>query len=267
MEEDFNLSHLIALLDEKVPLNWSEKWDNSGLQLGDPDSSINSILFSLNPSSSAISYAVEKKNDLLITHHPLFFHPVKQIDSSIWPGNLIYSAIKNGLSIISLHTNLDNARFGISVKIVEKLGWKYDSPLVVEENGWGPGVIGEFDSFRTVSEVAEELMEKLSLNSLRISPCRKKVKKFAFCGGSCFSLAGEVLGTDIDLFVTSDVKYHEMLDSSEKHLCVISVDHSVEWVGFKKFVPMIFSWIKEKGWRLPNYNFFEEDIKVSWHTK
>ena len=258
MEKEITLSQFLGFINERVPFSWSEEWDNSGLQIGDPSQILTGILLAFNPVSEAIAYAVKSNNNLIITHHPLLFKAVKSISTQTYAGKIIYDAIKGGIAIISLHTNLDKAPFGISVKIVEKLGWNIEGPIV-NDGEWGLGVYGEFPKTKSVCDVAREIKDSLKVPIVRFPEVRKNVKRFAFCGGSCFSIIDDVKKLNIDLFITSDVKYHDFLDTLHEGLPVISIDHSVEKVGFYAFKELLENWLGKKNWNLSVENFYEKE--------
>ena len=264
MEKDFTVDNLLELLNEKIPLEWSEEWDNSGLQIGSLQQIVRKIVISFNPDREAVSYAIEQNADVLLTHHPLFFSGVKNIKRECWPGDIIYDVVNNGLSVIALHTNFDKAPYGISVNIVRKLGWGYSGPIV-PDGSWGLGVVGELDYPLSIKEIAERIKNIFRFPALRIAgDYDRKISKYALCGGSCGSLINEVMQLGVELFITSDVKYHDMLDSYYKGLSIISVDHSIEKFGFFTIKELLEEWLYEKDVRGISLEIFDGNYGVKW---
>ncbi len=128
------VSDIVGIINKIAPFNIAEEWDNSGLQIGDPTAQVSRMMISLDACVEAIEAAVEKRCQLLVTHHPFLFHPVKKINVSHPPGQLIKLALKNDLSIISMHTNYDIAEAGINDLLAEYIGLKSCVPVKI--TGW-----------------------------------------------------------------------------------------------------------------------------------
>ncbi len=123
------VSDIIRLMNEIAPQNLAENWDNSGLQIGDKNWPVKSIMVALDPLPDIVAEACRKKINLLITHHPLIFKPLSRIDFSTSVGSTIQLSVQNRLALFAAHTNLDSASGGINDIISEKLGLKALSVL------------------------------------------------------------------------------------------------------------------------------------------
>ena len=108
-------------LDTRVPLQLQEEYDNCGLLIGDKNSSIDSVLVCLDCTESVIDEAIAQKHNLVISHHPLLFHGVKQIIGKNYVQKIIQKAIKHDIAIYAMHTNLDNIRGGVSFQMANKM--------------------------------------------------------------------------------------------------------------------------------------------------
>ncbi len=115
------IKDLIIYLESLVPSDWQESWDNSGLQVGDTESPVNSVLLSLDITDDVISEAEDKGCGLIITHHPLIFKALSRISRKTGEGRMVYKAIEKGISIYSMHTNLDIIKGGVSYRMAEML--------------------------------------------------------------------------------------------------------------------------------------------------
>lgn len=117
-EADINstmkLSVIINELDRQFPLILQESYDNSGLQTGNPSDEISGILLGVDCTLKMIDAALRCGCNLLITHHPLLFSPVKKITSETLNGKKLLKLCQNGLNLLSLHTNVDSATGGIN---------------------------------------------------------------------------------------------------------------------------------------------------------
>ncbi|MEJ2040653.1 MAG: Nif3-like dinuclear metal center hexameric protein [Desulfosarcinaceae bacterium] len=116
------LTDLISLMERLAPPCLAEEWDNCGLQIGSGDWPVRSIWVALDPLPAVVKAASENNVDLLITHHPLFFHPLKRIDLASSPGRIIEAAVKSHTAIYSAHTNLDSTHEGINDVLARMIG-------------------------------------------------------------------------------------------------------------------------------------------------
>ncbi len=115
------LKELTSYLDSAVPLSFQESYDNSGLQVGDPEMEINSAMVTLDVTEEVIDEAVRKGCNILISHHPVIFHGLKKLTGLTSTERIVLNAIKQDIAIYSAHTNLDVISGGVSRKMAEKL--------------------------------------------------------------------------------------------------------------------------------------------------
>ena len=116
------LKELCSFLDSAIPLSYQEEYDNSGLQIGIPELDVNSALLTLDITEDVLDEAVTNSCDVIVSHHPLIFAPIKKISGGSMTERIVAKAIKNDISIYSAHTNLDSVQDGVSRKMAEKLG-------------------------------------------------------------------------------------------------------------------------------------------------
>lgn len=111
----------LELLDEWYPPAWAEEWDNCGLQVGGRSWPADRVLVALDPTADVMNEAVEKGCGLLITHHPLLFTPVSQVDAEEGSGTAIAAALAGRLTVVACHTNADVALPGVTDALAEAL--------------------------------------------------------------------------------------------------------------------------------------------------
>ena len=116
------VSDISRMLEAQYPPCLAEKWDNVGLQIGSNQSSVHKIMVSLDLDREILNQAIEQQVDMIITHHPLFFSPIKRINYDQAQGDLITRIIKNDINVYAAHTNLDAASRGLNQYLAEKLG-------------------------------------------------------------------------------------------------------------------------------------------------
>lgn len=217
------ISYIIHELESKYPLCKQEQWDHSGLQLGNIYNECKGILVCLNVDENTITQAIEHDCNLIISHHPFLFHPVKEIDTTTIRGKNIAQLIKNDITVYSMHTNYDALR--MNSMLLEKLGCIYIES--VDESG-----ICQMGSFK-LGLYFEELISLLkeTFNHQHIRVCGKvptKVKTISLVAGSGHDYMKEALSQS-DVFITGDLTYTHAMDIIElKEGCVIELSHFIE---------------------------------------
>lgn len=116
------IKELIHAINEEAPLFYQESYDNSGLQIGNPENEVERALLTLDVTESTIQEAIDLKCKLIIAHHPVLFRPLKSLSGKNSIERIIIKAIQNDITIFAAHTNLDNMPDGVNLKIAEKLG-------------------------------------------------------------------------------------------------------------------------------------------------
>ena len=125
---------IAKIMEELAPSASAEKWDNVGLLLGDYSHLVKKIMVCLDVTRNLVDEAISKNADLIITHHPLIFEPLKNIRINDYQGELIHLLIKNNMSVYCAHTNLDKAEYGTDYALAYRLGLQEISALSVEES-------------------------------------------------------------------------------------------------------------------------------------
>jgi dinuclear metal center YbgI/SA1388 family protein len=129
------LTDLLGWLNSRYPTALAEDWDNVGLQVGNPLSEISKILICLDIEQIALDKAEQLQADLIISHHPILFHPLKKISATETTGRLLMQAIKHDIALVSLHTNLDRADDGLNDWFAQRLGVEQSAPLERPQSG------------------------------------------------------------------------------------------------------------------------------------
>jgi len=197
-------------LNKLSPFELQESWDNSGLLVGSFDDDITQIALSIDVDEKLIDSLEE--NTLLITHHPIIFGGLKQLEFSKYPANLIQKMIKKNISNIAMHTNFDQTHLNEYVA-TEILGYK-----IKEKEG--------FVAYLDVDEDFDVFVKKVSaafgLKCAKMVKCVEHVKKVALTTGSGCSLMRSL---DADCFLTGDVKYHDAMEAKSIKLSLIDIGH------------------------------------------
>ncbi len=116
------IRHIIQAIEAIAPPSYQESYDNTGIQVGDPDGETTGILISLDVTEAVLDEAIRRGCNMIVSHHPLIFYGIKKITGKNYVERIIQKAIKHDITLYSAHTNLDNIHTGVNAKIAEKLG-------------------------------------------------------------------------------------------------------------------------------------------------
>ena len=204
------IADIYKFLNNLSPFELQESWDNSGLLLGDFNQEVKKIVLSIDVDESLID---SMDNDtLLITHHPIIFGGLKQLQFNKYPANLIQKMIKKNISNIAMHTNFDQTHLNEFVA-TEVLGYK-----IAQKDGFVAylDVDEEFDTF------AKKVSLAFGLPHARCVKSSNRVKRVALTTGSGCSLLKSI---NADCFLTGDVKYHDAMEAKSIKLSLIDIGH------------------------------------------
>ncbi len=206
----------------------AETWDNVGLLIGAPDNRVTTVLLGLDPTFELIDQAQVLGAELLITHHPAIFHPLKTLRTDQPIGRFISTALQNNISVIGCHTNLDATVGGVSDVLAQAMGVKNARPLLPAQNsdGCGLGRIGNLvkpvpaDAF--IADIYRAIAPPWLLEA---GPRPELVSRVAVCGGSCSDFAENALASGADVFITAEIKHAAARWAEEAGLWLIDGGH------------------------------------------
>lgn len=211
------IKEVYDFLNTVAPYDTQCEWDNSGLMTGSLDGEAESIMLCLDCTNDVIEQAVANDCKLIVCHHPLIFNPVKSVERD----TPLYNAIKNDITVISAHTNLDMADGGVNDVLCEKLRLKNTEKLFAE--GVPLMRIGDAE-FASATEFASFAAKTLG-EPVHCHDAGKKVKKVAVCGGSGGEYVADALKAGCDTFVTGEAKHHEFLEAARLGINLIVAGH------------------------------------------
>lgn len=222
------VNDIYNLLDEIAPFRLQDKWDNSGLLVGSPNKKVSKILVSLDITNAVVREAAEKGADLIISHHPVIFSPLKSVACE----SVVYNLIQNGISAICSHTPLDVAKGGMNDIIFGLLkdrlslsdDWQILEPTS-ENTGYGRICTSLNPDGFTPTEMAQILKKVFKCRVVRFSDCERKIKKLAYCSGSGGSMAEMVLKSGADAFITGDIKHDVWITAQNGGLALFDCGH------------------------------------------
>ncbi|SKB90716.1 dinuclear metal center protein, YbgI/SA1388 family [Lachnospiraceae bacterium] len=221
-------SEVLGQLFELAPVELAEDWDNVGLLIGRPEKEIRRIYLAVDATDDVIEHAEAFGADLLLTHHPMIFKPMKKITGDDFIGRRALELIRNDISYIALHTNFDIACMAeaaadrLGLNDTEVLEVTHETELVRE----GLGRVGSLPRIMSLSECAELVKKLFNLQHVKVfgNP-DDEVETVAILPGSGGSEISCALAHDADVYVTGDISHHEGLDANMQGLSIIDAGH------------------------------------------
>lgn len=165
-----DVKYIIGIMEKLAPQRMAEGWDNVGLQLGTPEARVERVLVALDPVEEVANEAVRRNADMLITHHPFFFDPVKTLREDRPAGRTAAILIRSGISLYCAHTNLDSARGGINDYLASMIGIE-DTEALEPAEGLGYEKIAVFVPMGYEERVALAMAEAGAGHIGRYSHC------------------------------------------------------------------------------------------------
>lgn len=215
------IREIIDALEDFAPLALQDGFDNAGLQLGlTKDVDATGVLLSLDVTEETIDEAISRGCNMVVSHHPLLFHPVKSITGKDYIERVIIKAIKNDIVVYSAHTNLDNAPHGVNYHIASKLGltelrWLEPKDGIEGGSGLVGSLPGPIDKESFICRVKQlfgvECVRYNDWNGLY-------VQRVAVCGGAGAFLIPNALSAEADAFITGEIGYHRFFGYDDKML-------------------------------------------------
>lgn len=246
------LKELIDALQRIAPLGIAESWDNVGLLVGDPASSIAKVMTCLTLSDSVLEEAIDRKIGLVVSHHPIPFRPLTRITTEDPTGRILWRAMQHSIAIYSPHTAWDNAHEGINRQLAGllhlgnlrplvpinraansqsgnsqtgkvKQGTSLDDPM---ERELGCGVIGEFAKPVRIDDLVERLGVSIRGMSVRCTDSGERlVNRIGIVCGSGGSMLSKAAGERCDLFLTGEATYHQCLEAEARGVAMLMIGH------------------------------------------
>ena len=210
------VTELYSSLCDVIPPELSLPWDNDGLMLSaSGNNQVKKVLLSLDVTRECVEYAKEVGADLIITHHPLIFKAIKSIVSPIYT-----ELIKNNISVMSFHTRLDIVEGGINDMLAGILGLRN-----VQTFAEGAGRIGALEYVWDFDDYRSYVGELLDATALKWAKATDTSHIVAIVSGSGGDFAAEAIERGADTFISGEIGYHTMLDSSQEGLNLIAAGH------------------------------------------
>ncbi|MFC6260293.1 Nif3-like dinuclear metal center hexameric protein [Levilactobacillus fujinensis] len=248
---------LVDRFEYFAPKTWAEPGDPVGLQLGSLDAEVHKVLVTLDVRPEVVAEAIAVGADFIFAHHPMMFHPAKNLDLAV-PQNQMYATLlRHGITVYGAHTNLDSAPGGMNDWLAAALDL-HDVIGLVPSNGTTAtpeitmGRIGTLAQATTVMTFAQRCKTIFNVKGLRLISHTPDavVKRVAVLGGSGGSFYQTALSKGADVYVTGDISYHPGHDMIAAGLSVIDPGHHIESICKPHLTQLFRQWAQENDWSI-----------------
>ena len=218
-------------LDQMAPFSIQMDFDNAGFLVGRKDASVSKVMVSLDITEEVIEEAARWGAQLIVSHHPLIFHPLRAVRWEEPVGRCVMKLISRQMGAICCHTNLDAVQGGVNDLLAGQLGLTaveqlHQDGVTADGAPYGIGRVGILASGTcSMPRFLDEVKRALKPNGLRYHDAGRPVFRVAVGGGACADMMQDALKLGCDTFVTSDVKYNGFLDARDWGLNLIDAGH------------------------------------------
>ena len=220
------VKEVLSALEQFAPLPLQESWDNAGLQVGLTEAEVSGALLCLDVTEAVVDEALRKGCNVVVSHHPLLFRGLKTISDLTDVQRTVRKAVKHEVCVISMHTNMDNARGGVNFKIAAKLGLtdvEFMAEKRVGDVTCGSGVIGTLEEPMAADDFVKRVKQVFGVECAMTNELlRRPVSRVAICGGAGDFLLDDAVAAGADAFITGEMHYHQYFGYEQQlQICVI----------------------------------------------
>lgn len=243
---------IVGQLNQVFPEDIASAGDPVGMQIGSMNQDVTKVMTTLDVRPQVVDEAIKKGVNLIISHHPLIFRPVKNLNYAD-PQNAMYAKIiANNITVYSIHTNSDKAQNGSSDWEAEELGLKEIEPFALDKDGIAIGRKGKLPETMTAKEFAYYVKEKMHIPMVRLITAdnNKKVSSVGFICGDGGKFWHQAVDEQLDAFITGDVYYHVGHDMISSGITVVDPGHYTEKLFKYKVFDLLEKWNKTNNWQV-----------------
>lgn len=252
-------TQIIKRFEQFASPQLAEKWDHVGLQIGNPDRPIKRVMTTLDVRPEVVDEAIDLGVDFIFAHHPVMFHPAKDLDTRN-PQNAMYAKIlANRITVYAAHTNLDTANGGMNDWLADELQLTNRQPLVpagqdpITGKPVGMGRVGQLPKALTVDEFIDSCLTTFKISGARLiqnpADSKQSIQTVAILGGAGQEFYQDALATGADAYITGDVSYHYAHDMIANHLLVLDPGHHIEVVAQHGLAELLKKWKDDLDWQ------------------
>ena len=238
------LAEICDFLDAYAPPQLAAEWDNVGLLVGDRQQRAVRAMTCLTITPAVASEAIRERADLIVTHHPLPFRPLKRLIAAEPTGRILLDLIRAGIAIHSPHTAFDSAATGINQQLAEGLGLVEIAPLVALPSlggSLGTGRYGRLTQPQTLGQIAARLKQFLKIAGLHmVGQPQQPIERVAVGCGSAGEFLGDAIRIGCQLLVTGETRLHTCYDAEARGVALLLCGHySSERFGVERLAAVL----------------------------
>jgi dinuclear metal center YbgI/SA1388 family protein len=220
------LEAIIEFLDHLAPTRLAEEWDNVGLLVGDRGGDVGRLMACLTITPATAAEAVAAQAELIVTHHPFPFRPLRRLTADTPTGRMLLELIGAGIAVYSPHTAFDSAAEGINQRLAEGLGLEGVAPLVPDEEGLGSGRCGRLGQPLRLGRLIERVKQFLCLKRVQyVGQLDGAVGSVAVACGSAAELIEPALERGCEAMLVGEARFHACLEAEAAGLALILPGH------------------------------------------
>lgn len=221
------VKELYDYLDAQIPRALSCAWDNDGLMCcSEPERQVRRVLLTLDVTDEAISAAIERGCDVILSHHPLIFRGLGHVVTEDAVGGRVIRLLREGIAAMSFHTRLDALTGGVNDKLAARLGLTGTVPFG-EADPVPMGRVGTLvdGGSPDIADFARLVREALGAEGVKYAGCGREVHRVAVLGGSGADFVAAAVAAGADTFVTGELKYHQLSDAVGLGINLVEAGH------------------------------------------
>lgn len=219
-----NVRELYAFLNEKIPPSLSCEWDNDGLLCcADESKEVHHVLIALDVTDKVISEAVERGCDVILSHHPLIFSPLKAVNPRNHVAKKVIRLLGEGITVMSFHTRLDAVEGGVNDVLANALGLTEVVPFGA--NGEAIGRIGTLPVELSLKSFAKVVKEVTGADCVQMADALRPVRRVAVLGGSGSDDVKAAIAAGADTYVSGELKHNYLTEAAEMGINLIAAGH------------------------------------------
>lgn len=222
-----HVTDIAAFLESFAPTALAESWDNVGLLIGRFEQPVARVMTCLTITAASAAEAIAERADLIVTHHPLPFRPLKRLTGETSEGRLLLDLIAGKVAVYSPHTAFDSAAEGINQRLATGLALEGIAPLVpAVEPGQGAGRFGRLAKPQSLGQLTQSVKKLLGIEHAQaVGPLDQQITQVAVACGSAGEFLGPAEAAGCQCLVTGEVRFHTALEAEALGVGLVLAGH------------------------------------------
>ena len=215
------VKELYERMNDRIPEQLCEEWDNDGLMCSaDTSAEVSRCLVTLDVTEEIVDYAIAQGFQLIVSHHPLIFKPLKSVTGGDNISRKVIKLIENGISVFSFHTRADKVSGGVNDKLCQHFGIKDAEPF-------GEGMLGRVGTVEemTLEDFVYAAKMTLGVDVIKYSDAYNPVRRVALVGGDGKDYVKAAIEAGADTYLSGRIGYNVMEEAAELGINLVEAGH------------------------------------------